>query len=60
MRKPRPSPEVSMTTQRILPVCGKLLAESAGTVSKDFVFDVYDQIAPHFSHTRYTIYRDLQ
>jgi hypothetical protein len=49
-------PETGMPTQQILPVCGKLLNESSRAVSKEFVFDVYDQIAPHFSHTRYVIY----
>jgi hypothetical protein len=40
-------------TQQLLPVCGTLLEESAKKISKEFVFDVYDKIAPHFSHTRY-------
>lgn len=52
----RSSTEMSGPTQKILPVCEKLLSESAKTVSKEFVFDVYDQIAPHFSHTRYATY----
>ena len=40
-------------TQQLLPVCGKLLEAGSKAISKEFVFDVYDKIAPHFSHTRY-------
>ena len=42
----------SMPTQVILPVCETLLANEAKRLSKEFVFEVYDKIAPHFSHTR--------
>ena len=42
----------TMPTQVILPVCESLLSGDARDVSKEFVFDVYDKIAPHFSHTR--------
>ena len=53
---PAPTLEIGMPTQKIVPVCDKLLSIGAKNVSKEFVFDVYDQIAPHFSHTRYKMW----
>jgi hypothetical protein len=50
------STEPGMPTQRIVPVCEHLLNSAAANLSKEFVFDVYDKIAPHFSHTRYVFY----
>lgn len=44
---------VGAPTQKIIPVCESLITENTKKVVKDFVFDVYDKIAPHFSHTRY-------
>lgn len=46
----------TMPTQTIIPVCDQLLSSNARGVSKEFVFDVYDKIAPHFSHTRYKMW----
>ena len=54
--QPAPTIKVGPPTQKIIPVCDKLLSEAAKKVSKEFVFDVYDQIAPHFSHTRYKMW----
>jgi SAM-dependent methyltransferase len=48
--------EVGPPTQKLVPVCNDLLESSAAAVSKEFVFDVYDKIAPHFSHTRYKMW----
>jgi alkylated DNA repair protein alkB family protein 8 len=33
-----------------------MIKRTAKTVSEEFVFDVYDKIAPHFSHTRYKMW----
>lgn len=48
--------EATLPTQEIIPVCDTKLTESARDVSKEYVFDVYDKIAPHFSHTRYVYF----
>lgn len=44
-----------LPTQKLIPVIGEIAATDAKNVSQKFVFDVYDKIAPHFSHTRCVI-----
>ena len=48
-----PSATLDMPTQKLVPICSEFVKKDAKRVSKEFVFDVYDKIAPHFSHTRY-------
>lgn len=48
--------EIGAATQKLIPVCNELLDTAASNLSKEFVFDVYDKIAPHFSHTRYKMW----
>jgi alkylated DNA repair protein alkB family protein 8 len=45
--------KVAPPTQKLIPIAPKLLTQEPESFSKQFVFDVYDKIAPHFSHTRY-------
>lgn len=42
-------------TQKLQPISNNFSKSEAKRVSQEFVFDVYDKIAPHFSHTRYFI-----
>ncbi len=42
-------------TQKLIPVIPQL-SPGNSQIEKDFVFDVYDKIAPHFSHTRYKMW----
>jgi len=51
-----PQLEIGMPTQSLVPVCENMLKSAAKSVSEEFVFDVYDKIAPHFSHTRYKMW----
>jgi alkylated DNA repair protein alkB family protein 8 len=43
-------------TQRIVPVCESHMGARARQLEEECVFNVYDQIAPHFSHTRYKMW----
>ena len=43
-------------TQKLIPVCKIDMEKESKKLEKEFVFDVYDQIAPHFSHTRYKMW----
>jgi ubiquinone/menaquinone biosynthesis C-methylase UbiE len=44
--------KIAPPTQKLVPVDSSETMDPAN-LSRDFVFDVYDKIAPHFSHTRY-------
>lgn len=44
--------KIGAPTQKLVPVVAETISSSAN-LCKEFVFDVYDKIAPHFSHTRY-------
>lgn len=49
-------PKTGEPTQKIIPVCRSLVEEKSKHLESEHVFNVYDQIAPHFSHTRYKMW----
>lgn len=50
---PKMIPKSGAPTQQLVSISRESLARGPGDFSREFVFDVYDKIAPHFSHTRY-------
>jgi alkylated DNA repair protein alkB family protein 8 len=48
--------KAGVPTQKIVPVCGSHMGDGARKLEEECVFNVYDQIAPHFSHTRYKMW----